>query len=94
MRLSSTVPPLTQSFVELVRRYFHAETLVAGSGMRTGVRIAYDNPREVGPDRIVDAVAAIRLYSPPLIIVDCGTATVFDAISEDGAYLGGASHPA
>lgn len=91
--LSSTVPPLTQPFVELVRRYFQAETLVAGSGMRTGVRIVYDNPREVGPDRIVDAIAAIRLYRPPLIIVDCGTATVFDAISEDGVYLGGAIAP-
>jgi type III pantothenate kinase len=61
--------------------------------MRTGVRIVYDNPREVGPDRIVDAIAAIRLYRPPLIIVDCGTATVFDAISEDGVYLGGAIAP-
>jgi type III pantothenate kinase len=91
--LSSTVPPLTQPFVELIRRYFHADTMVAGSGMRTGVRIAYDNPREVGPDRIVDAVAAIRLYGPPLIVVDCGTATVFDAISADGVYLGGAIAP-
>jgi type III pantothenate kinase len=91
--LSSTVPPLTQPFVELIRRYFQAETLVAGSGMRTGVRIAYDNPREVGADRIVDAVAAIKLYGPPLIVVDCGTATVFDAIAADGVYLGGAIAP-
>ena len=91
--LSSTVPPLTRPFVELVRRYFHAETMVAGSGMRTGVPVLYDNPREVGPDRIVDAVAAIKLYGPPLIVVDCGTATVFDAISADGEYVGGAIAP-
>lgn len=90
--LSSTVPQLTQPFVELVRRYFHTETLVAGVGMRTGIRILA-NPQEVGPDRIVDAVAAIRLYQPPLIVVDCGTATVFDAISADGDYLGGAIAP-
>jgi type III pantothenate kinase len=91
--LSSTVPPLTRPFVELIRRYFGAETMVAGSGMRTGVRIAYDNPKEVGADRIVDAVAAIKLYGPPLIVVDCGTATVFDAIAADGIYLGGAIAP-
>ncbi|HTE85334.1 MAG TPA: type III pantothenate kinase [Dehalococcoidia bacterium] len=91
--LSSTVPPLTQSFVELVRRYFGARTMVAGAGMRSGIRILYDNPQEVGPDRIVDAVAAIKLYGPPLIIVDCGTATVFDAISADGEYVGGAIAP-
>jgi type III pantothenate kinase len=91
--LSSTVPTLTQAFVELVRRYFGARVMVVGSGMRTGVRILYDNPREVGPDRIVDAVAAIKLYGPPLIVVDCGTATVFDAISAQGEYVGGAIAP-
>jgi type III pantothenate kinase len=91
--LSSTVPPLTQPFIELVRRYFHVETLVAGAGIRTGIRILYGNPQDVGPDRIVDAVAAIKLYKPPLIVVDCGTATVFDAISADGEYLGGAIAP-
>lgn len=91
--LSSTVPSLTQPFQELVRRYFGVEPLVAGSGVRTGIRIIYDNPRDVGPDRIVDAVAAIRLYGPPLIVVDCGTATVFDAISAEGDYIGGAIAP-
>jgi type III pantothenate kinase len=90
--LSSTVPPLTQAFVELVRRYFGAATMVAGSGMRSGVRILA-NPQEVGPDRIVDAIAAIKLYGPPLIVVDCGTATVFDAISAAGEYVGGAIAP-
>jgi type III pantothenate kinase len=91
--LSSTVPSLTRPFQDLVQRYFGVDTLVAGSGMRTGIRILYDNPRDVGPDRIVDAVAAIRLYGPPLIVVDCGTATVFDAISVDGEYVGGAIAP-
>jgi type III pantothenate kinase len=90
--LSSTVPILTQPFIELVRRYFSTETLVAGSGMRTGIRILA-NPQEVGPDRIVDAVAAINLYGPPLIVVDCGTATVFDAISAEGEFVGAAIAP-
>lgn len=92
--LSSTVPLLTQTFQELVKRYFRIHPLVVGSGVRTGVRILYDNPRDVGADRIIDAVAALKLYSPPpLIIVDCGTATVFDAISKEGDYLGGAIAP-
>lgn len=92
--ISSTVPSLTQVFSQLIKRYFRAPTLIVGSGVRTGVRILYDNPRDVGPDRIIDAVAAIRLYGPPpLVVVDCGTATVFDAISKDGDYLGGAIAP-
>ena len=92
--LSSTVPPLTQTFTDLIRRYFHVQPLIAGAGIRTGVRILYDNPRDVGPDRIIDALAALRLHGPPpLVVVDCGTATVFDAISKDGDYLGGAIAP-
>lgn len=92
--LSSTVPLLTQTFQELVKRYFRTHPLVAGSGVRTGVRILYDNPRDVGADRIIDAVAALRLYAPPpLVIVDCGTATVFDAVSQEGDYVGGAIAP-
>jgi len=91
--LSSTVPPLTQSFEELVPRYFKTTPLVAGSAVEMGIRNLYDNPRDVGPDRLVDAVAALKLYQPPLIVVDCGTATVFDAVSSEGAYLGGAIAP-
>ncbi len=91
--LGSTVPPLTQTFEELARRYFGIQPLVVGSGVRTGVRILYDSPRDVGPDRIIDAVAAIRLYGPPVIVVDFGTATVFDAVSREGDYLGGAIAP-
>jgi type III pantothenate kinase len=92
--ISSTVPSLTPTFQELVKRYFGAPVLVVGSGVRTGVRILYDSPRDVGPDRIVDAVAAMRMHGPPpLITVDAGTATVFDAISAEGDYVGGAIAP-
>jgi type III pantothenate kinase len=91
--LGSTVPSLTPTFIELTRRYFQTNPLVVGSGVRTGLRILYDNPRDVGADRVVDAVAAIKLYGPPLIVVDAGTATVFDAISPEGDYIGGAIAP-
>lgn len=92
--LASVVPSLVPTFDEMSRRYFLTTPLVVGSGIRTGLRIMYDNPRDVGADRVVDAVAALRLYGPPpLIIVDFGTATVFDAISAAGEYLGGAIAP-
>jgi type III pantothenate kinase len=91
--ISSTVPVLTQTFGDLTRRYFHTNTLTVSSGVRTGLRILYDNPRDVGADRVIDAVAALKLYGPPLIVVDCGTATVFDAISREGDYVGGAIAP-
>jgi len=91
--LVSTVPVLTQTFAELCKRYFKTPPLIVGSGVRTGIRILYDNPRDVGADRVTDAVAGLRLYGAPLIIVDCGTGTVFDAISKEGDYLGGAIAP-
>lgn len=92
--LASVVPDLAPIFEQLCRRYFGVEPLVVGTGTRTGVRVLYDNPREVGADRIVDVVAALHDYGPPpLIIVDFGTATVFDAVSADGDYLGGAIAP-
>ncbi|HEY8489817.1 MAG TPA: type III pantothenate kinase [Dehalococcoidia bacterium] len=91
--IGSVVPPLTPVFEEVCQRYFHTRALTVGIGTRTGVRILYDNPRDVGADRVVDAVAAIRLYGPPLIVVDFGTATVFDAVSAEGDYLGGAIAP-
>ena len=90
---SSTVPSLLNTFQQLCRRYFDVEALVVGTGVKTGVRIRYDNPREVGPDRILHAVAALAMYDPPLVIVDLGTALVFDAISREGDYLGGAIAP-
>ncbi|MBI4282599.1 MAG: type III pantothenate kinase [Chloroflexi bacterium] len=88
--ICSVVPPLTQVFEDLSRTYFNISPLVVGTGTRTGVRILYENPRDVGADRVVDAAAAFTLYGGPVIVVDFGTATVFDAISKDGDYLGGA----
>ncbi len=88
--LCSVVPPLTPTFVELCRGFFGVEPLVVGAGTRTGIRILYDNPRDVGADRIVDAAAAMKLYGGPVIVVDMGTATVFDAVTAEGDYLGGA----
>ena len=91
--LCSVVPPLTPTFVELCKTHFGVEPLVVGAGTKTGVRILYDNPRDVGADRIVDAAAALRLYGGPVIVVDIGTATVFDAVTANGDYLGGAIAP-
>jgi type III pantothenate kinase len=89
----SVVPDLDSVFESVCRRYLQVRPLMVGTGVRTGLRILYDSPRDVGADRVADAVAAIRLYGPPLIVVDLGTGTVFDAISEDGAYVGGAIAP-
>ena len=91
--LCSVVPPLTQVFEGLCHTYFSVTPLVVGTGVRTGIKILYDNPRDVGADRIVDAVAAYQLYGGPVIIVDFGTATVFDAVSAKAEYLGGALAP-
>ena len=91
--LCSVVPPLTATFEDMLQRYFHISPLVVGSGVKTGVRILMDNPREVGADRIVNAAAAHHLYDGPIIVVDLGTATTFDVVSEEGDYLGGAIAP-
>ncbi len=91
--LGSVVPSLTPVFQQLCRRYFSVTPVVVDMGVHTGVRIMYDSPRDVGADRVIDAVAAIKLYGPPLIVVDFGTATVFDAISKEGDYVGGAIAP-
>ncbi|MDI6857959.1 MAG: type III pantothenate kinase [Dehalococcoidia bacterium] len=91
--LASVVPSLTPVFHEVSRRYFSVTPLTVDLGVKTGVRILYDSPRDVGADRVVDAVAASKLYGPPLIVVDFGTATVFDAISKEGDYVGGAIAP-
>ena len=91
--LCSVVPPLTPVFIELCRSNFNVEPLVVAAGTRTGIRILYDNPRDVGADRIVDAAAAMKLYGGPVIVVDMGTATVFDAVTAAGDYLGGAIAP-
>lgn len=91
--LCSVVPPLTATFEGLLKRYFHFSPLVVGAGVKTGVRIRMDNPREVGADRIVNAAAAHHLYGGPVIITDLGTATTFDTVSKEGDYLGGAVAP-
>ncbi len=91
--ISSVVPPIMPTLEALSRKYFGVEALVVGPGVKTGMPIVYDNPREVGADRIVNAVAAYAKYGGPLVIVDFGTATTFCAISAKGEYLGGAISP-
>lgn len=91
--MSSVVPPVMPTLESLARKYFDVEPLVIGPGVKTGMPIVYDNPREVGADRIVNAVAAYHKYGGPLVIVDFGTATTFCAISKRGEYLGGAIAP-
>ena len=91
--LCSVVPPLIATYEDLFQRYFQVSPLVVSAGVKTGVCIRTDNPREVGADRIVNTAAAHHLYGGPVIIVDLGTATTFDAISKAGDYMGGAIAP-
>jgi len=91
--MASVVPPLTSKIFEACRQYLSAEPLVVDAGVKTGVRIRYEDPRAVGADRIVDAAAVQHLYGGPACVVDFGTATTFDAISLEGDYLGGAIAP-
>jgi type III pantothenate kinase len=91
--IASVVPPLTGTFVSLSENYFGYNPLVLDAGVHTGVRVRYDSPRDVGADRVANAVAAHRLYGGPVCVVDFGTATTFDAVSAEGDYLGGAIAP-
>jgi type III pantothenate kinase len=91
--LSSVVPPLTPVFQELSLSLFKVKPLVVGPGLKTGMAILYENPLEVGADRVVVAVAAFEKYGGPCLVVDFGTATTFDAVSAKGEYLGGAIAP-
>ncbi|MEW5911673.1 MAG: type III pantothenate kinase [Thermodesulfobacteriota bacterium] len=91
--ISNVVPPLKTTFDEFCRRYFGREPLFVGPGIKTGMPILYDNPREVGADRIVNAVGGYDRFPTDLIVVDFGTATTFDCISAAGEYLGGAIAP-
>jgi type III pantothenate kinase len=91
--VASVVPALTEPMLELVRRAFGHEALVVGPGIRTGMAILYENPREVGADRIVNGVAAYERFRSGLVVVDFGTATTFDCVSPKGEYLGGVIAP-
>ncbi len=91
--ICSVVPTIMYTMEHMARKYFNKEPLVVGPGIKTGMNIKYDNPKEVGADRIVDAIAAYELYGGPLIIVDFGTATTYSVVSRNGEYLGGAICP-
>jgi type III pantothenate kinase len=91
--MSSVVPPLTEILQEMLDAYVGVNTLVVGGGVKTGVDIRYESPRDVGADRVVNAAAAQRFYGGPACIVDFGTGTTFDALSAKGEYLGGAIAP-
>jgi type III pantothenate kinase len=91
--LASTVPALLRSYEDFAERWARAPILVVGPGTRTGIPIRYDDPREVGPDRIVNAVAAKERYGAPCIVVDFGTSTNFDVVSPEGEYVGGVLAP-
>jgi type III pantothenate kinase len=91
--LASTVPQLLRSYEEFARDYARAELLELGPGVKTGVPIRYEDPREVGPDRIANAVAAVARHGPPCIVVDFGTSTNFDVVSAQGEYVGGVLAP-
>lgn len=91
--VSSVVPPLQFNLEQMSERYFKTRPMFVGPGVKTGMPILYDNPREVGADRIVNAVAAYEKFHAGLIVVDFGTATTFDAVTPKGEYLGGAICP-
>ncbi|NRG47181.1 type III pantothenate kinase [Bacillus sp. CRN 9] len=91
--ISSVVPPIMFTLERMCEKYFHIKPLVVGPGIKTGLNIKYDNPKEVGADRIVNAIAGIHVYGSPLIIVDFGTATTYCYINEHKQYMGGAIAP-
>jgi type III pantothenate kinase len=91
--ISSVVPPLTPALEGMAEKYLGLRPLTVGPGIKTGMNILYEDPKEVGADRIVNSVAGYAKYGGPLIVVDFGTATTLDAVSAEGAYLGGAIAP-
>jgi len=91
--ISSVVPPLNSTLAGMAERYFHTKALFVEPGIRTGMPVHYDNPQEVGADRIVNSIAAFAKYGGPCIVVDFGTAINFDVVSERGEYLGGTLAP-
>ena len=91
--ISTVVPRLREQLYELSRKYFHVEPLIVEFGIKTGLELAYENPREVGADRIANSVAASNLFGPRCVVVDFGTATTFDIIDNGNQYLGGVIVP-
>lgn len=91
--ISSVVPNIMHSLENMIKKSFNIDPIIVGPGVKTGINIKYDNPKEVGADRIVNAVAAYEKYGGPLIIIDFGTAITFCAVSKEGEYLGGAIAP-
>jgi type III pantothenate kinase len=91
--ISCVVPPLLTIFNELMEKYFSVKPLIIGPGIKTGVRIRYENPREIGADLIANAAAALHLYKPPVIVVALGTATAFATVNREGNYMGGVIAP-
>lgn len=91
--ISSVVPNIMYSLEHMVRKFFNKKPLVVGPGIKTGINIKYDNPKEVGADRIVNAVAAHEMYKKPLVIIDFGTATTFCSVAANGDYIGGTISP-
>lgn len=91
--ISCVVPPVLHAVEQFCEKYIKAKPLIVGPGIKTGMPILYENPREVGADRIVNAVAAYEVYKDATVVIDFGTATTFDYISEKGEYLGGAICP-
>lgn len=91
--ISSVVPNVMHSVTNAMKKYFNRQPLIVGAGIKTGIRLAAENPREIGPDRIVDAVGAYELYGGPVIVMDFGTATTYDLILEDGTFTAGITSP-
>ncbi len=91
--ISSVVPPIMFSFEHAIEKYIHKKPIIVGPGIKTGINIKYEHPKELGADRIVNAVGAYEIYGGPVIIVDFGTATTFNAVSSKGEFLGGAICP-
>ncbi len=91
--ISNVVPPVQQTLEWMCEKYFGVTPFMVEPGVNTGLPLLIDNPREIGPDRVVNAVAAVSIYGPPLIVIDFGTATTFDCVSARGEFLGGAIAP-
>lgn len=91
--ISSVVPPVMPFLVEGIREYLHCKPLIVGTGTKTGIKVSVANPKEIGADRIVDAVAAYELYGGPILVIDYGTATTYDLVSERGYFVTGITAP-